>query len=81
MGVVACLQELKINIPDELAVIGFDDYDWTKITTPPLSVNRQPSFEIGVKVAEAMNQRIENPDKQQGNEYRLPATLVMRGSC
>ncbi|CAM4456934.1 LacI family transcriptional regulator [Paenibacillus endophyticus] len=81
MGVVACLQELKIRIPDELAVIGFDDYDWTKITMPPLSVIRQPSFEIGVKAAEVMIQRIENPDVQQSNEYRLPTTLIMRESC
>lgn len=81
MGVVAYLQEHKVKIPEELAVIGFDDYDWTKITNPPLSVIRQPSFEIGVKAAEAMVQRIENPDKLEGEEYRLPTTLVMRGSC
>jgi LacI family transcriptional regulator len=81
MGVVAYLQEQKIKMPEELAVIGFDDYDWTKITTPPLSVIRQPSFEIGVKAAEAMIQRIENSDKNEGIEYRLPTTLIMRGSC
>lgn len=81
MGVVAYLQEHKVKIPDELAVIGFDDYDWTKITNPPLSVIRQPSFEIGVKAAEAMVQRIENPDKLEGEEIRLSTTLVMRGSC
>lgn len=81
MGVVAGLQELKIKIPDELAVIGFDDYDWTKITNPPLSVIRQPSFEIGVKAAEVMIQSIETPEKLQSNEYRLPTTLVLRGSC
>jgi len=81
MGVIACLQELKISIPDELAVIGFDDYDWTKITVPPLSVIRQPSFELGVKAAEVIIQRIENSDKQHNSEYRLPTTLIIRGSC
>ncbi|WP_372630187.1 LacI family DNA-binding transcriptional regulator [Cohnella sp.] len=81
MGGVSYLQEQRIKIPEELAVIGFDDYDWTKITTPPLSVIRQPSFEIGVKAAEAMIQRIENQEHEQGNEYRLPTTLVLRGSC
>lgn len=81
MGAVGYLQESRISIPEKLAVIGFDDYDWTKITTPPLTVIRQPSFEIGEKAAEVMIKRIENPDQTDFREYRLPTTLVMRGSC
>ncbi|MBW5445558.1 LacI family DNA-binding transcriptional regulator [Cohnella sp. CFH 77786] len=81
MGAVGYLQERQIRIPEELAVIGFDDYDWTKITTPPLTVIRQPSFEIGEKAAEVMLKRIENPDQADFHEYRLPTMLVMRGSC
>ncbi|AJY74056.1 LacI family DNA-binding transcriptional regulator [Paenibacillus beijingensis] len=82
MGVVACLQEKRIRIPDDLAVIGFDDYDWTKITSPPLTVIRQPSFEIGVTAAEVMMKRIEKRSEQQRHkEYRLPTTLIERGSC
>jgi LacI family transcriptional regulator len=81
MGAVGYLQESRISIPEKLAVIGFDDYDWTKITTPPLTVIRQPSFEIGEKAAEVMIKRIESPDQADFREYRLPTTLVMRGSC
>jgi LacI family transcriptional regulator len=81
MGAVGYLQESRICIPKDLAVIGFDDYDWTKITTPPLSVIRQPSFEIGEKAAEVMIERIKNPKQADFHEYRLPTTLVMRGSC
>lgn len=82
MGVVACLQEKRIRIPDDLAVIGFDDYDWTKITTPPLTVIRQPSFEIGVTAAEVMLKRIEKSGRQKEvQEYRLPTRLIERGSC
>ncbi|WP_123043295.1 LacI family DNA-binding transcriptional regulator [Cohnella candidum] len=82
MGVMGCLQEKKIRIPEDLAVVGFDDYDWTKITTPPLTVIRQPSFEIGEKAAEAMIKRIEEgQDNPEFREYRLPTQLVLRGSC
>ncbi|KRF42171.1 LacI family DNA-binding transcriptional regulator [Paenibacillus sp. Soil787] len=80
MGVMRYLQERQMKIPDELAVIGFDDYDWTQLTTPPLTVIRQPSFEIGEKAAEIMINRIEKTDTNY-KEYRLPTTLVMRGSC
>ncbi len=80
MGTVCYLQEQKIAIPDELAVIGFDDYDWTQITAPPLSVIRQPSYEIGEKAAEILLHRIDHPDKKY-EEYRLNTHLILRGSC
>lgn len=80
MGVVKCLQDHNKKIPEEIAVIGFDDYEWAKITTPPLSMIKQPSFEIGVKAAEAMIRRIEEPQADYV-EWRLPTTLIERGSC
>lgn len=79
MGAVMCLQERRIRIPEDLAVIGFDDYDWTKITTPPLSVIRQPAYEIGVKAAEVMLNRIDKPAVKY-RKHRLKTTLVARGS-
>jgi LacI family transcriptional regulator len=80
MGVVKCLQDYKKKIPEEIAVIGFDDYEWAKITTPPLTMIKQPSFEIGVKAAEAMIRRIEDPQAEYV-EWRLQTTLMTRGSC
>ncbi|MBD0380225.1 LacI family DNA-binding transcriptional regulator [Paenibacillus sedimenti] len=80
MGAMRYIQERRIQIPAELAVIGFDDYDWTQITSPPLTVIRQPSYEIGVKAAEIMLKRIENPSAGS-KEYRLPTALIMRDSC
>lgn len=80
MGAMRYIQERRIQIPAELAIIGFDDYDWTQITSPPLSVIRQPSYEIGVKAAEIMLERIEKPGTIS-NEYRLPTSLILRGSC
>ncbi|MEK0316162.1 LacI family DNA-binding transcriptional regulator [Cohnella sp. 56] len=83
MGAMSYLQERRIRIPQDLAVIGYDDYDWTKITTPPLTVIRQPSFELGERAAEVMLRRIEEGfDKdEEPQAYRLPAELVVRDSC
>ena len=74
------LQEKRISIPQELAIIGFDDYEWTKITTPPLSVIKQPSFELGRKAAEVLLNKIENGTTEV-KEYRLDTEFVLRGSC
>lgn len=79
MGTMAFLQEKGVKIPQELAVIGFDDYEWAKITIPPLSVIKQPSFELGVKAAEVLLDKINSPDDNY-KEYRLDAQLIIRKS-
>lgn len=80
MGAMAYIQESKIKVPGELSIIGFDDYDWTKISTPPLTVIMQPAYEMGEKAAEVLLDRIKNPTSEI-REYRLPAKLIMRGTC
>ncbi|HZG85833.1 LacI family DNA-binding transcriptional regulator [Paenibacillus sp.] len=80
MGAMKYLQDMNIRIPEQLAVIGFDDYDWTRITTPPLTVIRQPSFELGEKAAEVMLERLADSAKPF-EEYCLDTALVLRGSC
>jgi LacI family transcriptional regulator len=80
MGAIRYLQEKRIRIPEELAVIGFDDYDWTQITTPPLTVIRQPSYELGETAAKVLLGRIEDGNRKV-KEYCLDTKLVMRGSC
>ncbi|MNB95918.1 HTH-type transcriptional repressor PurR [compost metagenome] len=79
MGAMTYLQDHSIRIPDQLAVVGFDDFQWTRVTQPPLTVIQQPSFQLGVKTAEVMLQRIE--DGTLGKvEYRLDANLIVRQS-
>ncbi|MBN3555721.1 LacI family DNA-binding transcriptional regulator [Fictibacillus nanhaiensis] len=80
MGVVKCLQDHKKVIPNDVAVIGFDDYEWAKITTPSLTMIKQPSFELGVKAAEAILRRIENPEADF-IEMRLQTEIIQRDSC
>lgn len=80
MGVVKCLQDHKKVIPKDVAVIGFDDYEWAKITTPSLTMIKQPSFELGVKAAEAILRRIEEPDADY-IEMRLQTEIIQRKSC
>ncbi|WP_280769719.1 LacI family DNA-binding transcriptional regulator [Salipaludibacillus daqingensis] len=80
MGAVNYLQDHHIPIPDKVAIIGFDDYDWLRITSPPLSVVKQPSFEMGKKAVELLMERL-NGSEEPFKVYRLPSELVVRGSC
>ncbi|WP_235941237.1 LacI family DNA-binding transcriptional regulator [Paenibacillus puerhi] len=82
MGAVAYLQEHQIKVPDQMAIIGYDDYEWTKITTPPLTVIKQPSFELGERAAEILLERLESKSSDEPyTEIRIPTELVHRFSC
>jgi len=49
---VGVLQELfarGVRIPDQVAVVGFDDLEWAEMITPALTVVAQNPYEIGQK--------------------------------
>ncbi|MBD2872166.1 LacI family DNA-binding transcriptional regulator [Paenibacillus sp. IB182493] len=79
MGVMFYLQEKKIAVPDQIAVVAYDAFQWTRITSPPLTVIEQPAFELGVKAAEVMLERINNAALPR-QVHRLTAKLVVRQS-
>ncbi len=81
MGAMGYLQEMKVKVPNQIAIIGYDDYDWTKITNPPLTVIKQPAYEIGKKAAEVLLRRIETDNTDSYTEYRLEPELIIRKSC
>lgn len=80
VGAMQCLADKRISIPDEIAIIGFDDYNWATITKPPLSTIKQPVAELGAMAAELVLKRIREPDGVY-KEYRLPAEFIIRESC
>lgn len=80
MGSVKCIQDHGLQMPEDIAVIGYDNYDWTNITTPPLSVVNQPAFDIGFKAAECILNRINDKHQKKANQIKLKAELEVRKS-
>lgn len=80
MGAFKFLQEHKYKIPDDIALIGFDDYEWAKVTTPTLTMVKQPSIKLGEKAAEILLEKMKAPSKRY-KEYKLPTEIVHRESC
>ena len=54
VGVLKRLNEYKIDVPNQISVMGFSDWFLTKITTPTLSTVHQPEFEMGQKAFELL---------------------------
>ena len=71
----------KINIPNEIAVIGFSNLDLTELLSPSLSVVRQPAFEMGKVAADLLIKMIES--KRPITDFEnivMPAEIFQRES-
>jgi LacI family transcriptional regulator len=77
------LNELRVSIPEDLAVVGFDDFELAAILNPTLTVVRQPSQELGVVGANLLFQRMLDSSEmpETGERMVLPVELVLRHSC
>ena len=73
------LRTLKIRIPEDILVAGFDDLTLAAHVTPPLTTIHQPCDEIGRMAVSALFERIENPDLAP-RTILLDAPIVIRES-
>lgn len=81
IGALAFLQEQKIRIPQDVALISCNNFKWTEITQPSLSVVEQPSYEEGQKAAEVLLSRIAGEGGEtQFKEYRIATRIILRQS-
>jgi LacI family transcriptional regulator len=79
IGVLHALRELGLRAPDDVSVIGFDDIPTGDLLDPPLSVVRQPTYQLGARAAELLLRRVAQPDAPV-QEVVLAASLVLRPS-
>ncbi len=79
-GVLHAIYERGLRVPQDIAVVGFDDVPQTKIIIPALTTIRQPSEEMGSKATEMLIDRLE--DKGDYSQQIIFQTeLVIRQSC
>ncbi|MGK7388859.1 MAG: LacI family DNA-binding transcriptional regulator [Candidatus Cyclobacteriaceae bacterium M2_1C_046] len=82
LGAMQAAKELKIKIPDELAVIGFSNWQVASFTEPTLSSVDQPGYEMGKQAAELLLKEIVSKEDQfiEPQTKILPTKLIIRES-
>lgn len=80
IGVLQAAVALNINVPHDLAVIGFDDIPQATWMNPPLTTVRQPILEKGELAAQLLLSIISG-ESQESENLLLPTELVVRGSA
>jgi LacI family transcriptional regulator len=97
IGVMRALHEQGVRCPDDMAVVGFDDFEWASAFRPLLTTVAQPVYDMGRVAAETLIERIRNKGETgdkggagvTGKADRagakqvitLGCTLVVRESC
>lgn len=83
-GVYRALKELNLKVPGDVSLLSFDNYSWTSLVEPPIDVLEQPVTEMALAAAEAVLEALSGaPDARERElvQLRLPARLIVRGSC
>jgi DNA-binding LacI/PurR family transcriptional regulator len=80
LGALETIHRRDLRIPEDVALVGFDDMYWAISLNPPLTAVSQPGYEIGRRAAELLFQRVAEPDRPAAKVV-LRTTLVVRRSC
>jgi DNA-binding LacI/PurR family transcriptional regulator len=77
-GALSALKQAGRRVPDDVAVIGFDDIELARYTEPPLTTVRQPIVELGRELARQLLRLADGEEIEQA--LVLPTSLVVRES-
>ncbi|SMG09532.1 transcriptional regulator, LacI family [Marivirga sericea] len=83
IGAIKAIKEKGFRIPEDIAVIGFSDWNMSSVVDPPLSSVSQPDYEMGKKAIELITQEIQLSRENKPIEYQtyvMETSLVLRES-
>ncbi|HEU5426059.1 MAG TPA: LacI family DNA-binding transcriptional regulator [Actinocrinis sp.] len=80
LGAVLALRDVGRRVPEDVAVIGFDDSNVALMSRPPLTTIRQPLEDMAAQMARLLLTHIDNPESKPTSVIFEP-TLVVRKSA
>ncbi|NDI34267.1 LacI family DNA-binding transcriptional regulator [Chengkuizengella sediminis] len=80
MGAIKAAKEKGVLVPNNLAVVGFDDIEFSKLFEPALTTVAQPFFEMGKTAMSLLQQQIAG-EQIKNNLVLLKSELKIRESC
>jgi DNA-binding LacI/PurR family transcriptional regulator len=80
LGALQALHESGLQIPSDVAIVGFDDMSWATSLQPPLTAVAQPTYQLGTTAAHLLLARLHEPDRPV-QHIVLDTELMVRASC
>jgi len=79
-GALRALREAGLSVPDDVAVVGFDDLPTSALADPPLTTIRQPIRRVGAQAVETLIDILTNRPEPP-RRITLSTELIIRSSC
>ncbi len=79
IGLMMAIHDLELRCPQDVSVIGFDDFDWAAAFNPPLTTVAQDPYLIGERAVEILFANL-NQHNRSTVEVRIPTRFLRRGS-
>jgi LacI family transcriptional regulator len=81
LGAIEAVRAAGLEVPDDVALVCFDDIEYASRLYPFLTAMEQPAQMFGTLGAQLLLDRIEARGPDRRNEIVLPGELIIRKSC
>ena len=80
LGVLACLAERRVSVPDKMSVVGSDDIKYAQYWRPSLTTVGVPRAQLAQQAVDTINDIATNPTGADDQNLRVTPRLIIRGS-
>lgn len=80
LGAIYAIQDAGLSVPDDLAVVGYDNRNFTKTFRPRITTVSMPVIEMGGVAAELLLKQIAEGRKEE-EEIKVKGQLIVRETC
>jgi DNA-binding LacI/PurR family transcriptional regulator len=80
LGAIHAIQDLGMNVPKDIAVVGYDNRDFTRIVRPKITTMSMPVYEMGWAAAELLLKQIAG-GREEVDEIKIKGQLYIRETC
>ncbi len=80
LGAIYAIQDAGLRVPHDLAIVGYDNRDFTGMVRPSISTIVMPVYEMGKIASEMLLQQIEDGTRDS-EEVKVKGSLIIRDSC
>lgn len=81
LGVREAILDFNLNIPEDMALIGFDDIAFSSIKRVEITTVRQKKYDMGTLAVEILIDKIEKKGSRKVNQILLEPEIIIRNSC
>jgi LacI family transcriptional regulator len=79
LGALEAIADARLQVPQDIAIVGFDDMSWAPLLRPALTTVGQPTYDVGAETARMLLSRI-GGHTGEGREVVLATNLYVRAS-